>query len=239
MTVTNPRSVMDCFTNLVLIDEYVMWNFYQCYWWGILTIPTYFVEWIVCCHIIKVYSCAWEINAVWLHVASQTRCFALSYCNCVALYLRFHTAFLVVVFSQCPIDSDHSRREGNQWKVALNIKHYFTGFELLTVGKPGKLYEAETRSQSITFLLMYTVDSLMWTLPVSPPFQEYIFRLEPGKVDSGKGKCPFDPKLNSVSALISKDLSHTWPLTCFYYSGLLYRALYSCNVAQLTQKWAH
>lgn len=33
-------------------------------------------------------------------------------------------------------------------------------------------------------------------------FQEYIFRLEPGKVDSGKGKCPYDPKLNSVSALI-------------------------------------
>lgn len=39
------------------------------------------------------------------------------------------------------------------------------------------------------------------------PFQEYIFRLEPGKVDSGKGKCPYDPKLNSVSALISTYLS--------------------------------
>lgn len=37
-------------------------------------------------------------------------------------------------------------------------------------------------------------------------WQEYIFRLEPGKVDSGKGKCPYDPKLNSVSALISKYL---------------------------------
>lgn len=36
--------------------------------------------------------------------------------------------------------------------------------------------------------------------------QEYIFRLEPGKVDSGKGKCPYDPKLNSVSALISEFL---------------------------------
>ncbi|MEQ2298366.1 Semaphorin-3F [Ameca splendens] len=34
--------------------------------------------------------------------------------------------------------------------------------------------------------------------------KEYIFRLEPGKVDSGKGKCPYDPKLNSVSALISE-----------------------------------
>ncbi|KAK6318863.1 hypothetical protein J4Q44_G00100740 [Coregonus suidteri] len=40
--------------------------------------------------------------------------------------------------------------------------------------------------------------------PVEP--KEYIFRLEPGKVDSGKGKCPYDPKLNSVSALINGEL---------------------------------
>uniref|UniRef100_A0A8C1GN00 Sema domain, immunoglobulin domain (Ig), short basic domain, secreted, (semaphorin) 3Fa n=1 Tax=Cyprinus carpio TaxID=7962 RepID=A0A8C1GN00_CYPCA len=40
--------------------------------------------------------------------------------------------------------------------------------------------------------------------PYAP--KEYIFRLEPGKVDSGKGKCPFDPKLNSVSALINGQL---------------------------------
>lgn len=35
-------------------------------------------------------------------------------------------------------------------------------------------------------------------------FQEEIFHLEPGKVESGKGKCSYDPKLNSVSALISE-----------------------------------
>uniref|UniRef100_A0A672ZN08 Uncharacterized protein n=1 Tax=Sphaeramia orbicularis TaxID=375764 RepID=A0A672ZN08_9TELE len=40
----------------------------------------------------------------------------------------------------------------------------------------------------------------------SEPLEEYIFRLEPGKVDSGKGKCPYDPKLNSVSALINGEL---------------------------------
>ena len=45
------------------------------------------------------------------------------------------------------------------------------------------------------------------------PFQEYIWHLEPGKVESGKGKCSYDPKLNSVSALISEyhHPSHTWP----------------------------
>ncbi|TSM36136.1 Semaphorin-3F [Bagarius yarrelli] len=42
--------------------------------------------------------------------------------------------------------------------------------------------------------------------PYAP--KEYIFRLEPGKVDSGKGKCPFDPKLNSVSALINPTFVH-------------------------------
>ncbi|KAI4887127.1 hypothetical protein NFI96_019029 [Prochilodus magdalenae] len=36
--------------------------------------------------------------------------------------------------------------------------------------------------------------------------QEYIFHLEPGREDSGKGKCPYDPKLNSVSALINGEL---------------------------------
>lgn len=35
-----------------------------------------------------------------------------------------------------------------------------------------------------------------------------MFHLEPGKEDSGKGKCPYDPKLNSVSALISKSLQN-------------------------------
>lgn len=36
------------------------------------------------------------------------------------------------------------------------------------------------------------------------PFQEEIFHLEPGKVESGKGKCSYDPKLSSISALISE-----------------------------------
>uniref|UniRef100_A0AAQ5ZIJ9 Sema domain, immunoglobulin domain (Ig), short basic domain, secreted, (semaphorin) 3Fb n=1 Tax=Amphiprion ocellaris TaxID=80972 RepID=A0AAQ5ZIJ9_AMPOC len=36
--------------------------------------------------------------------------------------------------------------------------------------------------------------------------QEEIFHLEPGKVESGKGKCSYDPKLNSVSALINGEL---------------------------------
>uniref|UniRef100_A0A1A7Z4P9 Semaphorin 3fb n=2 Tax=Iconisemion striatum TaxID=60296 RepID=A0A1A7Z4P9_9TELE len=36
--------------------------------------------------------------------------------------------------------------------------------------------------------------------------KEEIFHLEPGRVESGKGKCSYDPKLNSVSALINGEL---------------------------------
>ncbi|KAA8593495.1 hypothetical protein FQN60_009611 [Etheostoma spectabile] len=36
--------------------------------------------------------------------------------------------------------------------------------------------------------------------------KEEIFHLEPGKVESGKGKCSYDPNLNSVSALINGEL---------------------------------
>lgn len=106
-----------------------------------------------------------------------------------------------------------------------------------TVGKPGKLHEAETRQQSIISNVCYrliNVDSACFP----PPFQEYIFRLEPGKVDSGKGKCPFDPKLNSVSALISKDLSQYLTTNFFFIiiiQACIYRALYSYTVALLTQ----
>lgn len=34
--------------------------------------------------------------------------------------------------------------------------------------------------------------------------QDYIFYLEPEKLESGKGKCPYDPKLDTASALISE-----------------------------------
>lgn len=38
------------------------------------------------------------------------------------------------------------------------------------------------------------------------PLQDYLFRLVPGYVDSGKGKCSYDPKQENVAVLISK----TW-----------------------------
>lgn len=38
-------------------------------------------------------------------------------------------------------------------------------------------------------------------------FQDYIFYLEPDKLESGKGKCSYDPKVDTVSALISESCS--------------------------------
>lgn len=37
--------------------------------------------------------------------------------------------------------------------------------------------------------------------------QDYIFYLEPDKLESGKGKCSYDPKVDTVSALISESCS--------------------------------
>lgn len=39
--------------------------------------------------------------------------------------------------------------------------------------------------------------------------QDYIFYLEPERLESGKGKCPYDPKLDTASALISECLHPT------------------------------
>ncbi|EPQ07271.1 Semaphorin-3F [Myotis brandtii] len=40
------------------------------------------------------------------------------------------------------------------------------------------------------------------------PRQDYIFYLEPERLESGKGKCPYDPKLDTASALISECPPH-------------------------------
>uniref|UniRef100_A0AAY5K9R7 Sema domain, immunoglobulin domain (Ig), short basic domain, secreted, (semaphorin) 3Fa n=1 Tax=Esox lucius TaxID=8010 RepID=A0AAY5K9R7_ESOLU len=67
------------------------------------------------------------------------------------------------------------------------------------------------RSQSTPFLIINGNGSMVYVglgiiVSCTLPLQEYTFRLDPGKVDSGKGKCPYDPKLNSVSALINGEL---------------------------------
>uniref|UniRef100_A0A8C2Y489 Semaphorin-3F n=1 Tax=Capra hircus TaxID=9925 RepID=A0A8C2Y489_CAPHI len=36
--------------------------------------------------------------------------------------------------------------------------------------------------------------------------EDYVFYLEPEKLESGKGKCPYDPKLDTASALINEEL---------------------------------
>ncbi|XP_078517378.1 semaphorin-3F isoform X1 [Lissotriton helveticus] len=42
--------------------------------------------------------------------------------------------------------------------------------------------------------------------PAPAEHKEYIFYLEPDRLESGKGKCSYDPKLDSVSALIHEEL---------------------------------
>lgn len=44
------------------------------------------------------------------------------------------------------------------------------------------------------------------------PSQDYIFYLEPDKLESGKGKCSYDPKVDTVSALISESCGSLEPV---------------------------
>lgn len=49
------------------------------------------------------------------------------------------------------------------------------------------------------------------------PLQDYLFRLVPGYVDSGKGKCSYDPKQENIAVLISKTCFIYWPKNTKYY----------------------
>uniref|UniRef100_A0AAA9U165 Semaphorin 3F n=1 Tax=Bos taurus TaxID=9913 RepID=A0AAA9U165_BOVIN len=48
-------------------------------------------------------------------------------------------------------------------------------------------------------------DGALYPTPTAPR-QDYVFYLEPEKLESGKGKCPYDPKLDTASALINEEL---------------------------------
>lgn len=67
---------------------------------------------------------------------------------------------------------------------------------------PGGLWELshQWRGESLTYLLYLL------------PFQDYIFYLEPDKLESGKGKCSYDPKVDTVSALISESCGSLVPV---------------------------
>uniref|UniRef100_A0A8C2KHZ2 Sema domain, immunoglobulin domain (Ig), short basic domain, secreted, (semaphorin) 3Fa n=1 Tax=Cyprinus carpio TaxID=7962 RepID=A0A8C2KHZ2_CYPCA len=72
--------------------------------------------------------------------------------------------------------------------------------------------------------------------------REYIFRLEPGKVDSGKGKCPFDPKLNSVSALINGQLYAAVYIDFMGTDSAIFRTLgkhTAMRTDQYNSRWLH
>lgn len=59
----------------------------------------------------------------------------------------------------------------------------------------------------------YEIYPCLWDWPgCAEPLstlQDYIFYLEPERLESGKGKCPYDPKLDTASALISECLHPT------------------------------
>uniref|UniRef100_A0A8C8I0R4 Sema domain, immunoglobulin domain (Ig), short basic domain, secreted, (semaphorin) 3Fa n=1 Tax=Oncorhynchus tshawytscha TaxID=74940 RepID=A0A8C8I0R4_ONCTS len=96
------------------------------------------------------------------------------------------------------MDEDHDR-------MYVGSKDYILSLDLHDINKePLIVRDYHTLSIILTWRTSRAADFSTTAGPVES--KEYIFRLEPGKVDSGKGKCPYDPKLNSVSALINGEL---------------------------------
>lgn len=59
--------------------------------------------------------------------------------------------------------------------------------------------------------------------------QDYIFYLEPDKLESGKGKCSYDPKVDTVSALISESCGSLEPVLPALGRGNMQAGWNSCS----------
>lgn len=55
-------------------------------------------------------------------------------------------------------------------------------------------------------------DEILTSCSICFLLQDYIFYLEPDKLESGKGKCSYDPKVDTVSALISESCGSLVPV---------------------------
>ncbi|XP_047304657.1 semaphorin-3F isoform X4 [Homo sapiens] len=62
-----------------------------------------------------------------------------------------------------------------------------------------------TQTQAVRGRGSRATDGALRPMPTAPR-QDYIFYLEPERLESGKGKCPYDPKLDTASALINEEL---------------------------------
>ncbi|XP_045718285.1 semaphorin-3F isoform X1 [Mirounga angustirostris] len=62
-----------------------------------------------------------------------------------------------------------------------------------------------TQMQAVRGRGSRATDGALRPTPTAPR-QDYIFYLEPERLESGKGKCPYDPKLDTASALINEEL---------------------------------
>lgn len=45
-------------------------------------------------------------------------------------------------------------------------------------------------------------------LPVLSLHQDHVFRIDPSKVEDGKGKSPYDPRHNAASVLVGELIIH-------------------------------
>uniref|UniRef100_H2MGP3 Sema domain, immunoglobulin domain (Ig), short basic domain, secreted, (semaphorin) 3Ga n=1 Tax=Oryzias latipes TaxID=8090 RepID=H2MGP3_ORYLA len=67
-------------------------------------------------------------------------------------------------------------------------------------------WRAEVKRAFTSFFSFRRISACTFVTSANLPPQDYLFRLVPGYGDSGKGKCSYDPKQESVAVLINSNL---------------------------------
>ncbi|XP_039337545.1 semaphorin-3F isoform X3 [Mauremys reevesii] len=94
-------------------------------------------------------------------------------------------------------DEDHDR-------MYVGSKDYILSLDLHDINREPLIAFALTQSVQLGGRGSRAADSSHSLTPAER--KDYIFYLEPEKLESGKGKCSYDPKVDSVSALINEEL---------------------------------
>lgn len=66
-------------------------------------------------------------------------------------------------------------------------------------------YKREKTARTLQFSYMiYIIPTENCKSKMKTFFQDHVFRIDPAKVEDGKGKSPYDPRHNAASVLVGK-----------------------------------
>ncbi|XP_063732870.1 sema domain, immunoglobulin domain (Ig), short basic domain, secreted, (semaphorin) 3Ga isoform X1 [Eleginops maclovinus] len=88
------------------------------------------------------------------------------------------------------------------WRAEVNISPEWG----LQRWRPAKYFSTTNWDTDLFVIFPRCSHVTIFYVHASSPLQDYLFRLVPGYVDSGKGKCSYDPKQENIAVLINGNL---------------------------------